>query len=39
LRDQFDIPNCNLIYKKQLQIDIDGDVAEIGASIMRDQNF
>ena len=36
MREKFEIPDCNLIYKKQLQIDIDGEVEEIGASIMRD---
>ena len=33
------MPDLNIVYKKQLQIDIDGEVDEIGASIMRDQSF
>ena len=33
------MPDCNLIYNKQLQIDVDGEVDLIGASIMRDQSF
>ena len=37
LRDQFDIPNCNLIYQKRLQIDLDGDITEIAASVNHDQ--
>ena len=39
LRDQFDIPDCNLVYPKKLQIDIDGQAEEIGASINRDHSF
>lgn len=38
LKEQFDMPDCNLVYKKKLQIDIDGDAEEIGASIMLDAN-
>lgn len=36
LKEQFDMPDCNLIYRKKLQIDIDGDVDEISASIELD---
>ena len=39
MREQFDMPDCNMIYNKQLQIDVDGEVNVIGASIMRDQSF
>lgn len=37
-KDQFDQPDCNLVYAKQLQINIDGDVASISASVKKDQS-
>ena len=39
IRKKFDMQDCDLLYKKQLQIDIDGETESIGASILRDQNF
>ena len=36
MREQIYQPECHLVYKKQLQIDIDGKVEYIGASILND---
>ena len=37
LKQQFDIPDCNMVYKKRLELDLDGETTEIGASIIHDQ--
>lgn len=36
MREQFNMPDCNLVYKKQLQVNIEGDVQVISASIRND---
>ena len=39
MREVSEIPDCNLIYTKQLQLDIDGEVEEIKASIATDKKI
>ena len=39
MREISEIPDCNIMYTKQLQLDIDGEVEEIKASITTDKTL